>query len=46
MGKKKRQFITDENGFINVYVDGCCLDPDREISASGYGIYWGPKNKW
>lgn len=48
MGKKKktRKFITDENGFVNVYVDGCCLNPDRQISASGYGIYWGPENTW
>ncbi|KAG4072607.1 hypothetical protein HA402_004696 [Bradysia odoriphaga] len=44
MGKKKRQFIVDENGFINVYVDGSCLLLDRFSSASGYGIYFGPKN--
>lgn len=44
--KKTRKFIIDEDGFVNVYVDGCCINPDKPVSASGYGIYWGPENRW
>lgn len=37
-------FLKDSEGFYNVYVDGCELNPGTYQSAAGYGIYWGPDN--
>ncbi|XP_055303994.1 ribonuclease H1-like [Sitodiplosis mosellana] len=39
-----RNFIVDSEGYTNVYVDGCCLNPGTPQSAAGYGIFWGPNN--
>lgn len=44
MARKKKNYIIDGEGFTAVYVDGCCLNPDQKVRASGYGVYFGPKS--
>ena len=36
----------DIEGYVTVYVDGCCLGNGTENARAGIGVFWGDNHPW